>query len=157
VASALASESPAPFASQFAEVAVDVRKGRVQVLKFVSVVDCGQAINPSLAEGQIHGAALNGISWALNERYIFDKNGRTITNSLWDYKIPTILDIPEMLAIIVPSYEPSGPYGAKSVSEVAINGPAPAIANAIFDAVGVRLYDLPFTPEKVWEALKSIK
>jgi putative selenate reductase molybdopterin-binding subunit len=62
-----------------------------------------------------------------------------------------------MQAVIVPSYEPSGPYGAKSVSEVAINGPAPAIANAIFDAVGVRLYDLPFTPEKVWEALKSIK
>ena len=156
MASAVVSESPPPFSAQFAEVAVDVRKGRVKVLKFVSVVDCGQAINSSLVEGQIHGAALNGISWALNERHIFDKNGRMTTNSFWDYKIPTIPDMPEMEAVIVPSYEPSGPYGAKSVSEVPINGPAPAIANAIFDAVGVRLYDLPFIPEKVWEALKSI-
>ncbi|MCL1940447.1 MAG: molybdopterin-dependent oxidoreductase, partial [Synergistaceae bacterium] len=126
VASAVASESPAPFSAQFAEVAVDVRKGRVKVIKLVSVVDCGQAINPSLAEGQIHGAALNGISWALNERHIFDRKGRVLTNSFWDYKIPTIPDVPEMQAVIVPSYEPSGPYGAKSVSEVAINGPAPA-------------------------------
>ncbi|MCL2767737.1 MAG: molybdopterin-dependent oxidoreductase [Synergistaceae bacterium] len=154
VASAVASESPAPFAAQFAEVAVDVRKGRVKVIKFVSVVDCGQAINPNLAEGQIHGAVLNGISWTLNEHHIFDNNGSITTNSLWDYKIPTIPDVPEMQVIIVPSYEPSGPYGAKSVSEVAINGPAPAIANAIFDAIGVRLYDLPFTPEKVWKAIK---
>lgn len=155
-ASAVAPESPAPFMAQFAEVAVDLRTGRVKIKKFVSAVDCGQAINPGLVEGQVHGAVLNGISWAMNEQYIFDKRGCMTNNSFWDYKIPTMPDMPEMHVIIVPSHEPSGPYGAKSVSEIGINGPAPAIANAIFDAAGVRLTDLPLTPENVWMGLQKL-
>lgn len=155
-ASMIVRESPAPFMAQFAEVEVDLRTGRVNVIKFVSAVDCGQAINPGLVEGQVNGATMNGISWALNEKYIYNKNGQMTSNSFWDYKIPSMPDMPEMRTIIVPSNEPSGPYGAKSVSEIGINGPAPAIANAIFDAVGVRITELPLTPEKIWTAMQKV-
>ncbi|NLB83328.1 MAG: molybdopterin-dependent oxidoreductase [Synergistaceae bacterium] len=154
-ASFCGSESPAPFMAQFAEVDVDRETGKVRVITFVSAGDCGQAVNPVLTEGQIEGAALNGIGYALTEEYLFDSKGKMTNNSFWDYKIPGILDLPVMKTIIVPSSEPSGPYGAKSISEIGINGPAPAIANAIYDAVGVRMRDLPLTPEKVLRALQS--
>ncbi|GAB1400131.1 molybdopterin-dependent oxidoreductase [Aminivibrio sp.] len=154
-ASFCGSESPAPFMAQFAEVDVDRETGKVRVVSFVSAGDCGQPVNPALTEGQIEGAALNGIGYALTEEYLFDSRGRMTNNGFWDYKIPGILDLPVMKTIIVPSSEPSGPYGAKSISEIGINGPAPAIANAIFDAVGVRMRELPLTPEKVLRALQS--
>ncbi|NCC59243.1 MAG: xanthine dehydrogenase family protein molybdopterin-binding subunit, partial [Synergistales bacterium] len=127
----------------------------VRVVKFVSAGDCGQPINPVLALGQIEGATLNGISYALTEQYLFDAKGKMTNNSFWDYKIYGSLDIPEVKAILAESSEPSGPYGAKSISEIGINGPAPAIANAIFDAVGIRLRELPMTPEKVLAAIKA--
>lgn len=148
-------ESPPPFMAQFADVDVDTETGKVRVVKFVSVGDCGQAVNPKLAEGQIEGAAVNGISFALAEQYLFNKNGGMTNNSFWDYKIYGTLDLPEMVTVVVESDEPTGPYGAKSVSEIGINGPAPAIANAIYDAIGVRIYDLPLTPEKVLKAIRS--
>ena len=148
-------ESPPPFIAQFAEVEVDTRTGEVGVIKFVSAVDCGQPINPKLVEGQVEGAVLNGISYALVEEYKFDKNGKLLSDNFHNYKIYTAPDIPEMKTIIVNSYEETGPFGAKSVAEIAINGPIPAIANAIYDAVGVRLYDAPFTPERVLEALRK--
>jgi len=154
-ASHVAPESPPPFLAQFAEVEVDRRTGHLRVIKFVSAVDCGQPIHPALAEGQVEGAALNGIGYALWEEYRFDGQGRLTNPNFWDYKIPGVRDLPEMVTILVPSSEPSGPFGAKSVSEIGINGPGPAIANAFFDATGVRLFDQPFTPEKVLRALRE--
>lgn len=127
----------------------------MEVVKFVSCVDCGVPINPKLAEGQIEGAAVNGISYALCEDYKFDSAGRMTNPSFWDYKIYTASDIPKIVTILVDSYEESGPFGAKSVAEIAINGPAPAIANAIYDAVRIRIYDLPITPQKVWNRLQE--
>jgi len=154
-ASHFATESPPPFVAQFAEVEVDIKTGRVYVIKFVSAVDCGQAINPILVEGQVEGAVVNGISYALWEDYLFDSNGKMLNPNFWDYKIFTAKDIPEIKTIIVNSFEETGPFGAKSVAEVAMNGPLPAIANAIYDAVGIRLYEPPFTPEKVWRKIKE--
>jgi putative selenate reductase molybdopterin-binding subunit len=154
-ASNVGTESPPPFAAQFAEVDVDTRTGRVAVVAFVSAVDCGQAINPSFAEGQIEGATLNGISYALCEEYLFDRSGRMTNPNFGDYKIYTTRDLPEMTTIIAQSYEKTGPFGAKAVGEIAINGPMPAIANAIFDAVGVRMLTAPFTPERVYAAIKA--
>jgi putative selenate reductase molybdopterin-binding subunit len=148
-------QSPPPFIAQFAEVDVDIETGRVEVVRFVSAADCGRPINPVLAEGQIEGAVVNGLSYALWEEYRYDDNGRMTNPRFWDYKIYTARDIPEMQTILVASEEPTGPFGAKSVGEVAINGPAPAVANAVYDAVGVRIRDLPITPEKVWRALRE--
>ncbi len=156
-ASAVMSESPPPFVAQFAEVAVDPETGGVKPLKFVSAVDCGNVLNPKLAKGQVEGAVVNGISYALTEEYIFDSHGRMINPSFGNYKIFTVPDIPEVETIFVDSYEETGPYGAKSVGEIGINGPAPAIANAIFDAVGVRMYETPFTPERVYRRMMEVK
>ncbi|NOY22508.1 MAG: molybdopterin-dependent oxidoreductase [Acidobacteria bacterium] len=156
-ASNIAAESPPPFIAQFAEVEVDTRTGKIRVLKFVSAVDCGQPINPALAEGQVEGAVVNGLSYALTEDYLFDSKGRMTNPRFWDFKIFTAKDLPEMETILVDSYEETGPYGAKSVGEIAINGPIPAIANAVFDATGVRLYETPFTPERVWKRLRKEK
>ena len=154
-ASHTASISPPPFIAQFAEVEVDTQTGKVTVLNFVSAVDCGQPINPLLAEGQVEGAVLNGISYALCEQYLFDKSGKMTNPSFWDYKIYNTLDKPKMKTIIVDSFEDSGPFGAKSIGEIAINGPAPAIANAVCDAVGIRMTSIPMTPERVWLRLNK--
>jgi CO/xanthine dehydrogenase Mo-binding subunit len=154
-ASHTADKSPPPFIAQFAEVEVDTRTGRVRVVKFVSAVDCGQPINPQLVEGQIEGSVLQGLGFALTEDYVFDAKGRMMNPRFWDYKIPGAPDVPEMVTILVPTHEDTGPFGAKSVGEIGINGPAPAVANAIFDAVGIRLFELPMTPERVWRKLKE--
>lgn len=148
-------KSPPPFSAHFAQVEVDTETGQVRVIKYVAAVDCGTAINPQLAEGQTEGAVLNGISYALTEEYLFDSRGRMRNPNFRHYKVFTTSDLPEIKTILVPTYEPSGPYGAKSVSEISINGPAPAIANAVFDAVGIRLRKIPFTPERVLDALDA--
>ncbi|MBI5623016.1 MAG: molybdopterin-dependent oxidoreductase [Elusimicrobia bacterium] len=155
VASHYAQSSPPPFAAHFTEVEVDTETGQVQVLDYVATVDCGTAINPTLAEGQNDGAVLNGISYALAEEMLFSPSGAMVNPSFRDYKIFATTDTPPVKTIIIPTYEPNGPFGAKSVSEIGINGPIPAIANAIYDAVGVRLFEPPFTPEKVLKALKG--
>lgn len=147
--------SPPPFLAQFAEVEVDPATGAVRVVDFVSAVDCGQPINPALAEGQIEGAAVNGISYALTEQYVFNRDGRVINGAFARYGMFTAADMPKMRTFLVHTHEENGPFGAKSVGEIGINGPAPAIANAIYDAVGVRLYDLPMTPERVYRALQD--
>lgn len=155
-ASHITHASPPPFSAHFAEVLVDTETGFVKVVKYVAPVDCGTAINPKLAEGQTAGGVLNGISYALTEEYKFNSDGKMLNPHLGEYKIFTTSDLPEIVPIIVPSYEPTGPYGAKSVSEIPINGPAPAISNAIYNAVGIRLRELPFTPEKVLRAMGKI-
>ena len=154
-ASNVVEQSPPPFIAQFAEVEVDKKTGKVDVIKFVSAVDCGQALNPILTEGQIEGAVVNGICYALTEEYKFSANGNLLTKHFRDYKIWTAADMPEIKTIVVDSHEESGPFGAKSVGEIGINGPMPAIANAIYDAVGVRLFEAPFTPAKVYRAMKQ--
>jgi len=154
-ASNISHKSPPPFSAHFAEVEVDTHTGKVKVLKYVSATDCGTAINPKLAEGQIEGAVVNGIGYALCEEYIFDDKGRMLNPSLAFYKIYGMRDLPDMKTIIVPTYEETGPYGAKSVSEIGINGPMPAISNAIYNAVGIRLRKAPFTSEMVYIQLKK--
>jgi probable selenate reductase molybdenum-binding subunit len=154
-ASHFTKKSPPPFSAHFAEVEVDTETGLVQVKKYVATVDCGTAINPTLAEGQVEGAVLNGISYALCEEFLFDPKGRMRNNTFREYKIFCTRDLPEVQAILVPTYEPTGPFGAKSVSEIGINGPLPAISNAIFDAVGVRMRQAPYTPERVLAALRK--
>lgn len=154
-ASHVTDRSPPPFSAHFASVEVDTETGLVRVLEYVSATDCGTAINPALAEGQVEGAVLNGISYALTEQYLFDEKGRMTNSSFRDYKIFTTRDLPELTTILVPTYEETGPFGAKSVSEICINGPMPAIGNAIKHATGTRIYNPPFTPPRVLAALKS--
>jgi len=153
-ASCVPTESPPPFLANFVEVAVDTDTGRIKVLHYVAAVDCGVAINPVLAEGQMEGAIVNGIGYALTEEMLISSRGRVRNPSLFDYKIPGALDVPKLEVILVESYEPTGPMGAKSIGEIGINGPIPTIANAIYDAVGVRLRQTPFTPERVLNAIR---
>jgi putative selenate reductase molybdopterin-binding subunit len=154
-ASHLSDESPPPFAAQFADVEVDIDTGQVYVRKIVSAVDIGTVVHPQLAEGQIEGAVTQAMGYALCEEVLLDRNGRVLNPTFLDYKIATALDMPELTTILVATNEPSGPFGAKAAGEVPIDGPAPAIVNAIRDAVDVRMYRIPATPERVWQALKE--
>jgi len=154
-ASHTAHTSPPPFAAHFAEIEVDTETGELKVLDYVSTVDCGVAINPSLAEGQNDGATLNGMSYALCEKMEFDSNGAVLNAGFSGYRIYTAHDAPPLRTFLVPTYEPDGPFGAKSVSEIGINCPVPAIANAIHDAVGVWTLEPPFTPDKILAAIKA--
>ncbi|HCF59283.1 MAG TPA: aldehyde oxidase [Myxococcales bacterium] len=155
-ASHITEKSPPPFAAHFAEIEVDTWTGFIRVLNYISTIDCGTAINPALCEGQTEGGTLNGISYALTEEYIF-RNGRMTNPSFADYHIYSMRDRPPIKAILVPSYEETGPFGAKSVSEICINGPAPVFANAIYNATGARIREFPFTPERVLNAIKAVK
>lgn len=148
-------ESPPPFMAGYAEVEVDTETGKVDLLNYVAVVDCGTPINPNLAKVQVEGGLAQGVGMAMYEEVIYDKNGRLLTNNLMNYKIPSRADIKNLDVELVDSYEPTGPFGAKSVGEIGIDTPPAAIANAIYNAVGVRIKDLPITPEKVLKALKN--
>jgi putative selenate reductase molybdopterin-binding subunit len=154
-ASHMSYDSPPPFAAVFVEVEVDVETGLVRVLRMVEAVDCGQVVNPQMAEGQVEGAALQALGYALYERMPFDAEGRLAFRSFRDYTIAAASDAPDIVTILVPSHEPTGPYGAKAVAEIPTNGPAPAIANAVAQATGVRLRELPMTPERVLRALRE--
>lgn len=154
-ASHMSFDSPPPFAAVFAEVEVDTETGLVRVLKLVEAVDCGQVVNPQMAEGQVEGAAVQSLGYALYERMPSDAAGRMQFRSFRDYTIATATDVPEIVTILVPTHEPTGPFGAKAIAEIPINGPAPAIANAVFHATGVRIRELPLTPERVLAALRA--
>jgi putative selenate reductase molybdopterin-binding subunit len=154
-ASHMSYDSPPPFAAVFAEVEVDTDTGLVRVVKVVEAVDCGQVVNPSMAEGQVEGAAVQSIGYGLYERMPFDAEGRMQFRSFRDYTIAGAADVPEIVTLLVPTHEPTGPFGAKAVAEIPINGPAPAIANAVFHATGARLRELPLTPDRVLAALRE--
>ena len=139
----------------FAEVEIDLETGKVEVVEFLNYVDCGTPINPKLARGQVEGATAQGIGMALYEEHVLDKNGRMVTNDFFTYKIPARKDLKNIKVKFAQSYEPTGPFGAKSVSEIGLDTPGPAIANAIFDAIGVRLRKLPIKSEEVFFALNS--
>jgi CO/xanthine dehydrogenase Mo-binding subunit len=157
VASHITHKSPPPFAAHYVDVVVDTLTGKVKVEKYVAAIDCGTAINPKLAEGQTEGAVMNGISYAITEEYLFDSKGKMTNATMQDYHICSLRDKPKIKTILVPTYEDTGPFGAKSVSEISINGAAPAIGNAIFNATGARLREFPFTPERVWRAIQEQK
>jgi putative selenate reductase molybdopterin-binding subunit len=148
-------DSPPPFCATFAEVEVDTETGQVHVLHLATAVDPGTAINPMQAEGQVEGAVAQGLGYALTEELVLDAAGRPVNPNFLDYKMFGSKDMPKLTTILVETDEPLGPYGAKSVSEVPINGPAPAIANAIFHATGVRIRKLPIRPEDVLRALRE--
>jgi putative selenate reductase molybdopterin-binding subunit len=152
-ASRTTEDAPPPFAAVFAEVEVDTGTGVVHVLKLVQAVDCGRVLHPAIAEARTVGGALQGLGYALSEAVRFDAEGRPITRSLADYRPLTALDTPEIVTLLVPGHEPSGPFGAKSIAEIGIHGVAPAVANAVARALGVRLYELPLTPERVLAAI----
>ncbi len=141
--------SPPPFMAGAAEVDIDPETGEVRVVDYCAVVDCGTVVNPNLARVQTEGGIAQGIGMALYEDVRMTDRGRMMSNSFMQYKIPTRLDVPSIRVEFEQSYEPTGPFGAKSIGEIVINTPAPAIADAVYNAVGVRVTDLPITPEKV--------
>ena len=138
-----------PFISGFAEVEVDIETGKVELLDFVSVIDCGTVINPKLARIQAEGGIVQGIGMALFEEVKETKRGKLITNSFMQYKIPCRMDINNITVEFADGYDDTGPYGAKSIGEVVTNPAPPAIVDAVYNAVGIRIRDLPITPEKV--------
>jgi len=142
------------FGADIAEVEVDRETGQVRVLRIAGAHDCGQAINPMHAEGQLEGSAYQGLGQALYEELVVDK-GQVMNPSFLEYKIPTAMDMPEIKTELVEQPDPGGPFGAKGMSEGSIIAPSPAIANALYDAVGVRVKDIPITPEKVLKGLKG--
>lgn len=146
-----------PYGANFAEVAVNVRTGEIRLDKFYALLDCGTPVNPELALGQIYGATMRAIGHSMSEAIRYDSEGRPITRDLRTYGAPMIGDIPrDFRAFLVPSDDHVGPYGAKSISEIGVNGAAPAIATAIHDACGVWLREWHFTPEKILNALGKL-
>ena len=147
-----------PTGAYFAQVEVDTETGVVRVVRFVTAIDCGKAINPMAVEGQIEGAIQQGIGFCLTESYAIDPETGTVQSDNYDrYKMPGVLDMPEIQVIIVDEPDPQGPFGAKGVGEAGMVGVAPAIGNAIYDAIGVRVFDLPITPEKILAALSALR
>jgi putative selenate reductase molybdopterin-binding subunit len=154
-ASYVSHDSPPPFAGQFAEVEVDIETGQVTVKKLVMAVDCGVAINPITASGQVEGGMTQALGYAHCEEMVYNDKGRMINPAFGPYKIYRADEMPEMEVILVQTVEPSGPFGAKAVAEIPKDGVAPALASAIYNATGVRIRRIPFTPERVWTALQE--
>ncbi|MCP5027540.1 MAG: molybdopterin-dependent oxidoreductase [Actinomycetia bacterium] len=154
-ASYVSPDCPPPFAAQFVEIEVDTDTGQVTVEKMVMAVDCGVAINPVTASGQVEGGLVQALGYAHCEEYAFDDNGRMTNASLGPYKIYRADEMPEIEVFLVQTMEDSGPFGAKAIAEIPKDGVAPAIRNAILNATGVAIDDLPFTPERVWQALQQ--
>jgi CO/xanthine dehydrogenase Mo-binding subunit len=138
-----------------AEVSVDVETGRITCDNVWIAHDCGRALNPMLVAGQMEGSAYMGVAEALMEHHDFHPSGLHKGPSLLDYRIPTSVDTPALHALIVESLDPEGPYGAKEAGEGPLHPSIPALSNAVFDAVGIRLRHLPFTPGRVLAALRD--
>jgi len=146
--------SPAyPFACQIAEVEVDTETGQVRVINYTAAHDVGRAINPQTTEGQIQGGVAQGVGWTLMENMVIEQ-GRILNPNFRDYVIPGPLDLPPIKSILVEPVDPKGPFGAKGIGEPALNPAPAAVANAIYNAIGVRITELPITPEKVLQALR---
>ena len=152
VATGVAPAMPPTFGANYAEVEVDTETGGVRIVKLVNAFDVGRAINPAHVEGQIIGGGVMGIGYALTEGLI-TRDGKVLNNNFADYRILRACDVPQIDGIIVESNEPTGPFGAKGVGEATMVGTAAAVANAIYDAIGVRMKELCITQEKVLEGL----
>jgi 4-hydroxybenzoyl-CoA reductase subunit alpha len=144
------------YSAQAAEVTVDPETGRVKVDRIVAAHDCGRALNPLAVEGQVIGSVYMGFGQVMQEEMVWD-NGRLMNPSLLEYRIPTTMETPPIEAIIVEAIDPEGPFGAKEAGEGSLAATIPAITNAIFDAVGVRLTSTPVTPEKLFEAIQALR
>ncbi len=141
------------FALHIVDVEVDPETGKVDILRYTTLQDVGKAVHPSYVEGQMQGGAVQGIGWALNEEYFLDDDGQMVNSSFLDYRMPTSLDLPMIDTVIVEVANPGHPYGVRGVGEVSLVPPMAAIANAVHDAIGQRMYKLPMTPGSVLEAL----
>jgi len=153
VGSYVSPSSPPPFAAQFAEVLVDTETGQVTVEKLVMAVDSGVIVNPLTASGQIEGGMTQALGYAVCEEMVYDDQGRARERDLVDYHIFRSTEMPELTTIFVETFEPSHPFGVKAVAEIPMDGVAPAVGNAIFDACGAQVDVNPTTPERVWRAL----
>lgn len=149
--------SPPPFMAGLVELEIDKLTGKIDIIDYVAVVDCGTVINPNLARVQTEGGIVQGIGMALYEDIIFDENGRMVNDSLLQYKIPARNDVGTIRVEFEPSYEPTGPFGAKSIGEIVINTPSPAIANAVYNATKVNIRKLPITSEKIVMGILDIE
>lgn len=145
--------SPPPFIAGFVETEIDKETGKVDIVDYVAVVDCGTVINKNLAKIQVEGGIVQGIGMALYEDVVYGERGDLASNTFMQYKIPTRKDVGNIIVDFEESYEPTGPFGAKSVGEVVVNTPSPAIENAIYNGLGINLNTLPMTPEKVFMAM----
>ena len=150
-----ATKAGASFAGSIADVEVDPETGKVKILRFTMVQDVGKAIHPSYVEGQLQGGGVQGIGWAMNEEYFLNDDGQVVNSSLLDYRLPTSLDLPMIDTVIVEVPNPGHPFGVRGVGEANIIPPAGALANAIANAVGVRMETLPMNPTAVREAIKA--
>ena len=139
------------------EIDLDPETGKVVPLKYTTCVDCGTVVNPNLARVQTEGGLMQGLGMALYEGQSYTGAGVNRMRNFLQYKIPTRIDIPEIEVDFRESYEPTGPFGAKSIGEIVINTPSPAIAHAIFNATGVMHHELPITAEQVWRGIQEKK
>ncbi|WP_346697689.1 molybdopterin cofactor-binding domain-containing protein [Catenibacillus scindens] len=149
--------SPPPLMAGFVEIELDKETGKYEILDYVGVVDCGTVINTSLARVQTEGGIAQGIGLAMYEDVKYSDKGKMMTNSFMQYKIPSRVDVGKIRVAFESSYEPSGPYGAKSIGEIVVNTPSPAIADALRNAAGINMRSLPITPEKVLAAIEEAK
>jgi putative selenate reductase molybdopterin-binding subunit len=155
VGSHVSPDSPPPFAAQFAEVTVDTETGQVTVNRLVMALDCGIIVNPATASGQVEGGMAQALGYAVSEEMVQDETGRVINPRFGDYRIFTADEMPDLTTLFVETFEPTHPFGVKAVAEIPLDGVAPAVVNAVYDATGVLIRDLPLTPEKVWRALRE--
>lgn len=153
-ASYVSPKSPPPFAAQFATVLVDIETGQVKVEELVMAVDSGVIINPIAASGQIEGGMAQALGYGVSEEMVYDAQGQPRERDLVDYHIFRADEMPKIRSIFVETFEETGPYGAKAVAEIPLDGAAPAIGNAVMDACGANVLDNPLTPERVWQALR---
>ena len=143
----------AAFASLIVDTHVDPETGKVSIERVTSIQDAGTAIHPSYVEGQMQGGAVQGIGWALNEEYVFDDDGDMVNSTFLDYRMPVSLDLPMIDTVLVEVGNPGHPFGLRGVGEACLVPPMAAIANAIYDAVGIRMEELPMSPGRVSKAL----
>jgi CO/xanthine dehydrogenase Mo-binding subunit len=144
-----------PFGATVAEVEVDTDTGIVTVKKLTAAYDVGKALNPMSVEGQIEGASAMGLGYAISEKVIWE-NGKFVNDNFKDYRLPGAADVPPVESLLIEPIDPDGPFGAKGMAEAALVPMAPAIANAVYDAIGVRITELPITPEKILRSLGKL-
>ena len=147
--------SSGSYSANIVDVEVDPETGKVKILRYTAFQDAGTAIHPAYVEGQIQGGTSQGIGWALNEEYFMGDDGRMLNSTFLDYRMPTCLDLPMIEAVVVEVPNPGHPYGVRGVGEANIVPPLATLANAVYDAVGVRMERLPMTPDAILNALEA--
>ena len=147
--------SPPPFMAAFGEFEFDTETYEYKMIKYVTVTDCGTTINPMLAKGQVEGGVIQGYGMASTEEVLYSPKGKLLSSTFDMYHVPTIKEVGELVSEFADSYEPTGPFGAKSVGEIGIDTPPAVLCNAVYNAFGVRIHSLPITPQKIFEAMKD--